>query len=255
MRELLLETKEILAEVDRVTGWPVEIIADSEQPHLARMTRARSGVPAHLLRLDPTVEAADYLVAYQCGFVIRLFKHEPDDRKEFAVEADKVRDVEQMLRRGGTTARLPDGAISQLAQQLFQGILIQLRSYPIGFRIDRWLYEAYPTLREQQGIAIDRQLQDNLSILKPEVKGFSPKRILDANAAMNASYAIFADRLYGRNQNAIPWRAAGYEKAGRKLLGLMEEIPPDPTYDEKLVDAWAQELELGGWYSWVKARP
>ena len=49
-----------------------------------------------------------------------------------------------MLKRGGLTASLPESARQQVASQLFDGLMIQLRSYPIGMRIDRWLHDEHP---------------------------------------------------------------------------------------------------------------
>ena len=71
---------------------------------------------------------------------------------------------------------------------------------------------------------------------------------------MNAAFAIFCDRLYGKTGAAIPYRSAGFEKTGRRLLDHLESIPGDPAHDRALVDAWGEDLGLAGWYRWVEAR-
>ncbi len=156
-----------------------------------------------------------------------------------------------MVRRAGQMASLPDQMRSQMAGVLLDGLLTQLRSFPVGMRIDVWLKREFPELADLQREAIERQQKDNLQALRAEVRNFAPKQIFAANAAMNAAYAIFADRLLGNAGFAIPWRSSGLEKAGRALLAQFDRIDADPAHDRALIDSWAAELGLVGWYRWV----
>lgn len=106
---------------------------------------------------------------------------------------------------------------------------------------------------QREGVA--RQQEDNRKVLSPEIKAFAPKPIYVANATMNAAYAIFADRTFGKAGYAIPYCSAGLEKPGRNLLETLETIPSGPSHDVELVDAWAGCLGLTGWYQWVDAQP
>jgi hypothetical protein len=249
--KLLADTQAILQRVEEVTGIPVEIIQDADQPHLARVTRARAGIPAHILRVNPTLGAPDYLIAYQCGFLLRLYDTPIEGRRDFAGTAEGRTEVERLVKRAGQTVRLPNAVLPQLVEQFLTGILFQVRSYPIGMRIDAWIHETYPALDSVQREGVTRQQKDNSSVLRPDVKRIAPKPIYDANATMNAAYAIFCDRVFGKAGYSIPYRSAGYEKRGRALLDIWESVPDDPEHDRVLVDAWATELGLAGWYQWV----
>jgi hypothetical protein len=252
---LRAETQEILERVEEISGKPVEILEDATQPHLARITRARGNDARHLLRVNPSMGEPDYLIAYECGFILRLFKTPSEDRREFAGTAHGRSEVERMVRQAGQLAHLPDTARRQLAQQFLDGILTQLRSYPIGMRIDERIKETFPGLLQLQLDGIRRQQSDNLQALRPEIRALSPKAVYDANVSMNAAYAIFCDREFEKAGFAIPFRSAGYEKRGRTLLSLLASIPPDPASDRMLVDSWADELGLSGWYQWIPLQP
>lgn len=248
------ETQAILKDVEDISGSPVEIIRDPELPYLARISRARAGVPAHILRINPAKGEPDYLVAYECGFMLRLFQIPAEARYEFSA-SDHGRDtVTKLVSRSGQLANLPDAALTELVNQLYEGILIQLRSYPIGLRVDRWIYDTYPGLRDLQLASVAEQQQDNLTVLGPEVRSFAPKPVYEANASMNAAYAIFCDRVFGKAGYAIPYRSAGLEKKGRRLLELSGSIPDAPDHDRQLIDGWADELGLSNWYRWVRMR-
>jgi len=249
------ETREILRRVKELTGTPVEVVRDAAQTQLARIARARGAAPAHILSVNPGLGAPDYLIVYQCGFILRLYETPPDERRDFAGTAQGHADVGRLVKCAGQTAQLPDAVRAQFAQQILDGLLTQLRSYPIGMRIDGWIHREFPNLDALQRESVVRQQKDNLAVLQPELKAMAPKPVFDANVSMNAAYAIFCDRQFGKAGYAVPYRSAGYEKRGRALLGLMESIPDEPRSDRTLVDAWADELGLSGWYEWIALQP
>jgi len=67
------ETQQIIADVERLSGRPVHVEEDSSLKTSAQVPPARGVSPAHFVRCQPGNPAADYLVAYPCGFVARLF--------------------------------------------------------------------------------------------------------------------------------------------------------------------------------------
>jgi len=129
--------------------------------------------------------------------------------------------------------------------------MTQLRSLPIGIRIDKWLWDAHPDLRELQKESIMRQQQDNVQTLGAQIREISPSDVFYANVAMNLAFAIFFDRLIGKDLYAVPYRSAGFENSGERLLEIESEIPPGAQHDRDLVDAWAEELEVSDWYQWI----
>lgn len=193
--DLRPETQEILRKVEELTETPVEVVEDANQSHLARITRARGEVPFHLLRVNPSLGEPDYLIVYECGFILRLYNTSPEERREFAGTAQGRTDVERLVKKAGQTAQLPDAVKADVAQQLLDGLLTQLRSYPIGMRIDSWIHETFPHLDLLQRDAIARQQKDNLAVLQPKIRALAPKPIYDANVSMNAAYATFCDQF------------------------------------------------------------
>ncbi len=79
-------THGILRRVEEVTGTPVEIIADGSLQVLAKVTMARPGARSHLLRVRLNRPVPDYLIAYECGFILRLYANAPEKRFEFGLD-------------------------------------------------------------------------------------------------------------------------------------------------------------------------
>jgi hypothetical protein len=246
-------TQHIINLVEKKTGRRVEILSDRSLQVLARVTMARGPAPAHLLSYNPAARGIDYVIAYQCSFILRLFESPPGERFDFAAN-DSGRRAVQNTMAGNKKVRkmgLPDAAVKQFAEQLYNGLMTQLRSAPIGMRIDKWLWEEYPGLRDQQQASISKQQQDNIQALSPEIRGIAPETVFKGNAGMNAAYALLCDELLDQELYVIPYRAVGYDDLGAHLLDIWEEVPADATHDRELVDAWAEELGLSEWYRWI----
>ena len=206
---LLPETKEILELVEKKTGKPVEIVSDPSLQLIAKVKRAKDKTPTHLLTYNPGKKEIDYTIAFECGFVLRLYENPPEERFDFGSNVSGRKTVRQMLTAPGGLAkrmRLPDAAVSELTETFFGGLMTQLRSMPIGMRIDQWLWDSYPGLGELQKLSIAKQQQDNVQTLSPQIKAMAPTRVFEANVAMNAAYAIFCDRLFGQQLYVIPCR-------------------------------------------------
>jgi hypothetical protein len=137
---------------------------------------------------------------------------------------------------------------------LTSGLLTQLRSIPIGLRIDDWLWSLGTDLREEQVASARLQLSDNAQVLSPGIRQSFPKKIVKANTAMNAAFALFWATRLEDPSISLPYRSIGADVDGNGLLDIFGEVEPKPDGDCVLVDRWADHLGLSGWYRWVPYR-
>ena len=74
-------TRRIIALVEETSGFPVLVSEDPNLQTLATMRMARGGASAHTISYKPSPGThPDYLIAYQCGFILRHFAPPPDQR-------------------------------------------------------------------------------------------------------------------------------------------------------------------------------
>src|SRR5450755_2989240 len=97
MQHLRAATKGILKRVEERTGKSIEFMRDEKLSLLATLQMARNGAEFHVLRYRPTDEPLDYMVAFQAGFVLRLFENEPSKRFDFAPSPTAGQYVEPLL--------------------------------------------------------------------------------------------------------------------------------------------------------------
>lgn len=202
-------TEAILRSVEETTGRPVILRPDpSLATLLAKVTMARGSAPAHLVAYNPQAGAVDYVICVQCGFLLRMFQVPEGERFSLGGSSQGRKEIEGLitehLRQKGLS--FPKEIRSKLVDQFLSGIIQQLRSYPIGLRVDHWLRQGYPGFAEQQKKAIDRQLNDNAMTLRPEVRQIAPAKVFEANVGMNAAFAQFWSRT--------PSDGGGAKKAG-----------------------------------------
>lgn len=252
MHHLRAATKGILKRVEEQTGKSIQFMRDEKLSLLATLQMARNGADYHVLRYRPSDEPLDYLVAYQAGFVLRLFENEPAKRFDFAPDPAAGRNVEPLLATGQALSADDKKVLPEFAKFVAQWALMNLRSLPIGMRIDTWIATEHPELRELQLSSLALQQQQNMDLLSYKLGKLTiPTTLMGAIAA----YALFVDRLAGTGAYAIPFEAAGALGQGQELLSLWDTVPTDAQHDRELVDAWAAASGMTNWFSWIPYRP
>jgi len=240
-------TKEIIERTERLTGKPVHLVEDRSLPLISRIEIARGPTRMHVLRYRPVPDGTpNYFICFQCSFLIRLYENPPEQRFDFEASPDAPARMASLLKG--------NPAASQMKDMLLGGLMTQLRSMPIGMRIDDWLFHEYPELRSQQVAGAKAQLRDNSRALAPEIRRQVPKPVFTANAAMNAAFALYWAKSLADDSISLPYRSTGFQPKGEALMGIFGQVGSAPAEDRRLVDSWAEEVGLAGWYLWVPHR-
>jgi hypothetical protein len=244
---LLKCTTDILQVAEQVSGRPVRVLEDAKLSVLATIRMARGNAPMHVLAYRPVVgRQPDYQICYQCGFVIRLFENPPDRRFDFGGAPLASEKMENIL-----SDRSFPPEIRSAKDMLINGLLTQLRSVPIGLRIDDWLWSLCPDVRAEQIASSKLQLRQNAEALSPNIRKSFPKVIVKANTSINAAFALFWAAKLEDASISLPYRSIGADIDGKALLDIFKTVDSKPTSDCALVDQWADELGLRGWYNWI----
>ena len=248
-------TEKVLQQVHDVTGRPVLVDADPSIKLMATAKMARGTANAHLITYNPALAPdADYVICFQCGFFLRTYSAPVDQRFDLGGSWRGRREVEKLLAehlRQSKLSSFSKEVKSNLRDQFFDGLMRQLRSVPIGLRIDSWIAADYPELGEQQRAIITSQLNENMRSLGPDVRKFAPPKVFDANLMMNSAFAAYWSRSWSDPTQLSPFKALGATAGGDVLLKIFDEIPAEPNNDRQLIEAWGNHLGLSGWFEFV----
>jgi hypothetical protein len=139
-----------------------------------------------------------------------------------------------------------DGFSDSFARGMIGQIITQVRTYSIGCRVDGWILNNLPGLRQQQETEIRSQLAENERALAPEIRQKFPMPLVDTNSAMNALYATFWSGLLKEPRFVIPFVAMGYRGKAGELQAILDDVPDEPSSDRLLVERWAAAWGLTG---------
>lgn len=252
MKNLRAASRSVLQQVETLTGKPVQFMRDDKLSIMATLQMARNGAEFHVLRYRPTDEPLDYLIAHQAGFVLRLFQNPPEARYDFAPAPQAGSHVEALLKAAPHLQAEDLRVLPDFAKFVAQWTLMNLRSMPVGMRVDAWIAETMPELRELQTASLARQQRENAALLAYRLGRLTiPPTLMGTLAA----FALFTDRLSGSGTFAVPYGATGSLERGQRLLDLLAAVPDAPTSDCTLIDQWAAGEGLSGWYSWIPFVP
>ena len=102
---MLKETTDVLQQVEERSGTPVEVMTNPSMPTFASIKIAKGPATHHVLTYNPTKPGVDYHIAYQCGFVLRLFENPPGERYEFGGTESGRQAVQELLTERGGVAK------------------------------------------------------------------------------------------------------------------------------------------------------
>jgi hypothetical protein len=235
-----------LNELEELSGKPVVLREDAGLPNLARIHIAAATRPVHVLSYSPAaVHELPYLVCFQCGLANRALRAAPDERFNVASTDQTYRKVEKLVRE---QRAIPGEMIATYSQMITDGLGTQLRSMPIGIRVDWALHRDHPELRDLQRAAAERSMKENLGCLHPSIRAQAPDLFLGATIGMNAAYALAWSRAWNEDAQNVPYRLAGFLEQGEILLDALDAIPDSPTHDRELVSKWASLLTIDHLY-------
>ena len=248
------DTEKIVVELEERSGLPVQVVPMRDLPVVSRVTMSPQATGSYLVQYRTGIAFADYAIAYQCGHVLRLLALPASERRQFVASDSAMSWGTTLVKRhlaSSPASSPPDDVVGAFTGKLVSGLLTQLRSIPIGMRVDAWLAADAPGLADQQAAAFALQQQEALVSLTPEVRKIVPDEIVAGSILLNSAYALFCDRLLENSSYAVPYEAAGFEELGGKLLALFDATPDGPDSDCNLVDRWAAEIGLIGKYQWA----
>ena len=251
--------------VEGITGYPMEIIEDdSLQGITAKSELAwRHKTNRHIIRhRSGSKSIVPHLIMHEMEHI--LLEHEAREagkNKLFAVTEDQKRFGREQIQPD--LHKLDDAGLDRsqkeeiISRWLF-GLTNQLYNCPIDMVIEKRLYNKYPELHPYQFVSLAQTQSEYLKVLtEPEIQKISPRLVMRSSTAMNCSYALFADWLYGNTtEYSKLYKNSNVFALGEKLFSAFlskqaskqaRMMPPGEQYI--LVEEFARLLKLEGWFT------
>jgi hypothetical protein len=252
---LMPAVKEIVEQVREVTGKGIQFLEQEELPTYAGLRIARADMPSHIIFVKREHdEIIHHLVAHECGHILRLFSV-PEEKRLVARTNDRIK-LNALSRIEGEiqelSAVLPFDRLGQVVNLWYDGTVRQVTNFPPDIMIEKWLYDAYPNLREYQSASIAKQQRESLSGLSADAAGISPPTFIHLCNIMNYAFFRILGLHFGTNF-VKPFSNMKYLEKGKKLAALTEEGYADNHEgDIEMANRWAGFLGISDWFEWAR---
>lgn len=146
---------------------------------------------------------------------------------------------------------MPPEALGQVLPIWHSGIVAQLANAPADIRIERWLWNSWPGLRDAQEASLRDQARALQLVLHPSVEVLTPPTIFRASNAMNFAFVRSIGDLLGAPELVKPYDRTPAARAGSELLGLLNSEDDSGFMGDRIMtDRWARHLGLSLWFDW-----
>lgn len=252
--ELIPETKEILEKVESLTEKRFKFIPNNEITSHAKLKMARKDMENHIVYYkEGASQSINHIIAHECGHIIRLFEASPSKRlipflssKNFeSTMSDMRADIENISKV------MPKSKVEKLIEMLFKGLVMQLTNQPVDLKIEEWIYNEYPGLREFQKISFQSQLHEALGGLIEDVRKITPSKIYEASHSMNYAYFNALAKKTKFDLDSA-YNNFEFEDKGKLLIEIMGKYKNNFDGDLKRINDWANILNLSSWYEWKR---
>lgn len=247
-------------QLEEHTGKRIDTVEDEMIATAAKIEFAENySRDRHIIRYKPSHPAVQHLVMHELVHLDmvtqarkeqknQLFTSSLANNKAFdsAVAADAKR-----LRKQG----IAEESVRNFLSAVFNGLNLQVYNTPIDLFIEDFLYSTYQELRPYQFLSLFRLAQEGLTATTDKtVVSHAPKLALTASKVYNLVNALHLRDLYGVDLVA-DFKATGSElKQAEVFMEEFEEYRYDrePAEEYELVQNWADDLELSGFFELVQ---
>jgi len=245
------------------TGIGIELQRDESLATTAKVELAwRYQRPNHVIKYkDPPLAGHVYLLTHEFEHVLLDEEARAAGRnRTYActpqIRAQIMRILDKDIRRLRQRRNFPAEAVDQYVKMVIDGQINQLYNMPLDMVIDSRIHEKYAFARDSQIVSLVREQVQNQQILTDnQMRGMIPKRIFQANVALNGAMALLLDDLSGSaTDQAAAYRPSGMLATARRIYDLWAQTMDNwrPGAENDLVDAVATELRMRDWYAWIE---
>lgn len=230
----------------------VKIIEDESIPTTAKLELAETYKrQQHTIRYKPGYPAVMHLLMHELVHLELILQARKNNVNQLFISSQQhktsfIKSLERDIKRLNKK-NLPEKAISDYVNALFEGINSQLFNTPIDLFIEQKLYTYYEALRPYQFLSLYILLQQGLKAVTDKTSvELSPRQILSKSKVLNLVNALQFKDMYGIDMLA-DFKATRQEL--QQATSFYEEYKDykddkEPGEEYELVLHWAQDLNL-----------
>lgn len=247
---LLPSVRDIIERVKEVSGKDVLFRPAPDQLVPATSKIARAGMPSHIIKYQPKMtHRINHLTAHECGHILRTMEADPAIRV-VPVSDSQTRAV-AVKALGNELSHLAEAMRKKMLDIWVGGLITQVTSLPACVRIERWLHEKYPALRDEQRSYLDEDVRRTLQGVSKKVERITPKTIFRISNAITYAYLRGLEPVTGKDLRKHFSGRSAIVTTGIQLYDLLGEEDTGYAGDLSVTNEWARILKISDWFAWI----
>lgn len=206
---------------------------------------------AYKLHLKPSYrDHRVHLVVSGAYRVIRFWEAPPDQRYLAGARVGRCLPPEQHQELGELLADYPADTAMEISRELYRETGRRVTTLPVELRVEREIAEDLPEHRQRQTRYLRKRIEEFGPLSLAYMSRLAPRLVYRANTAMDVTFGEESADLADVQPGPLA-PDADHSALGHRLRDHLRDVHESGhAGDRKLVDLWAEELGLRGWYSW-----
>ena len=244
--------KQYLSKLEVEGNKLIDIIEDETIPTAAKLELAENyNRPKHIVRYKESYPAVDHLIMHELGHldlvnearkkkVNQLFVSTEENKKSFIKSLGQSI---KYLNKQGYSEKI----ISNVINDLFDGLNRQIFNTPIDLFIENKLYNDFPELRPIQFISLFNIIQEGIkAVTDKEIVRLAPKSVLSYSKIYNIVTSLQFNDLFGVDLLDQFKGTQAEIKQAQEFFNEFLEYKEDnePAEEYELVKHWAEDLKI-----------
>lgn len=242
--------------LEKASGCKVNIVKDNSISTLAKIEIAEyHNKSEHIIKLNDAHVGYSYYVMHELTHLKLILEARNKNENELFTTNQKSRSFFDKKLNSNSKFKKLKSSIGEktkgLADQLFNGLMLQIYNAPIDLFIDQYLYDSYETLRPLQYLAMNKIIGEAVKgATEKSIKESIPSFVRDANIALSVPMIKQFESLFGVNHiNSIKEKHLINKGSQLYLQYLDLKDDKDPAEEYDLIRWWSEDLNINTFFN------
>ena len=245
--QLNLAVLDIVEQVEQVSGKAIDFRTIPGLRVRAQSSMARQRMAQHVILFNPKERPhLSHILAHECARILRMLATPPEERQVPASMPETLGLARNELR--GEAQFLPEELRDEMTDMWIHGLITQVTSQPVDVRIEEWIADNYPGLRQEQRRSLRTETRTVTANMSPDVRRTTAASIFRRANALNYAYLDHIGDILERSFESKFARSLEIVTLGRSLSQVLDD---DTASDHELVDRCAEAIQVHDWFIWL----
>lgn len=209
----------------------------------------------YLDNADPLITR--HYILHELGHIVRMLKAPRQERLYAGQPSENVnkasKDLQAEIDRFLHARGMPKEQFPEIFQTLYSSLVNILVNFPMDIRVEQWIHDTFPSVRTTQNSFLKQEVKNAEDSFNDTITSEAFPSTMYRHKAMIAARAVHIASLCEDTSILEPFANPKIMQLGERLVQIiLAPVDEGNRSDMRAIDNWAKELNMDGWYQWVR---